>query len=75
MASLLKHGIKFRYALKPFKMGGKDYSRGSLIITRGDNKISAAGFDIKVINAAKEAKTEVVSVSTGLVDGLAPRAR
>lgn len=68
MASLLKKGIKFRYALKPFKMGGKDYSRGSVIITRGDNKASSSEFDAKVIIAAKETKAEVVSVSTGLVE-------
>lgn len=38
LASLLKHGIKVRTAHKPFSVDGNSFERGSLIITRADNK-------------------------------------
>ncbi|MBT8205405.1 MAG: zinc carboxypeptidase, partial [Eudoraea sp.] len=37
LAELLKAGVKVRHAIKPFRLEGKKYERGTLIITRGDN--------------------------------------
>ncbi len=38
LAELLKHNIKVRFTEKPFKSNNTNFERGSLIITKGDNK-------------------------------------
>ena len=38
LADLLKHNFKVRFTEKPFSSNGTNFERGSLIITRGDNK-------------------------------------
>lgn len=38
LASLLKEGIKVRFSEKPFANNGQTYERGTLIITKSDNK-------------------------------------
>ncbi|MGB5821156.1 MAG: M14 family zinc carboxypeptidase [Saonia sp.] len=38
LAELLQEGIRVRYTQKPFTLGDNNYKRGSLIITKGDNK-------------------------------------
>lgn len=41
LASLLKAGIKVRFTEKPFVNSGKTFDRGSLVITKSDNKNKA----------------------------------
>lgn len=38
LADLLKNNIKVRFTEKPFSSNGSSFERGSLIITKGDNK-------------------------------------
>ena len=38
LADLLKHDFKVRFTEKPFSSNNSNFERGSLIITRGDNK-------------------------------------
>lgn len=38
LADLLKNGIRVRHNLEPFSLNGKDYARGTLIITKADNR-------------------------------------
>ncbi|NRB58803.1 MAG: zinc carboxypeptidase [Winogradskyella sp.] len=38
LVALLKHNIKVRFTEKPFKSNNTNFERGSLIITKGDNK-------------------------------------
>lgn len=38
LAALLKHNFKVRFTEKPFSSNDKTFGRGSLIITKGDNK-------------------------------------
>lgn len=38
LAALLKEGIKVRFTEKPFVNNGQSYERGSLVITKSDNK-------------------------------------
>ncbi|GAB4156767.1 MAG: M14 family metallopeptidase [Winogradskyella sp.] len=38
LADLLKHDVKVRFTEKPFQSNGEQFDRGSLIITKGDNK-------------------------------------
>ena len=35
---ILQKGVRVRYAEEPFKLGGQDFDRGSLIVTRTANK-------------------------------------
>lgn len=38
LADLLKHDVRVRFTEKPFQSNGEQFERGSLIITKGDNK-------------------------------------
>jgi hypothetical protein len=68
MAALYKKSIKLRYSLKPFVLNGNSFNRGSIIITRGDNKHIEAGFDKKVTEAANECQVKLIQTNTGMVD-------
>ena len=60
LAALAKEGIKSRFATQPFKLGSKEYGKGSLIITRADNP--GADFAKKVQRiAAVQGKTMQVT--------------
>ncbi|WP_062059666.1 M14 metallopeptidase family protein [Aquimarina longa] len=49
MTDLLQHGIKVRFSEKDFSNDGKDFKKGSLIITKSDNH---KNYDKTVINIA-----------------------
>ena len=68
MAALYKMDIKLRYSLKPFVLNGTSFNRGSIIVTRGDNKHIETGFDKKVSSAADECQVRLIQATTGLVD-------
>ena len=67
LAELLQAKIRVRYAQKPFSLNGKSYKRGSLIITKADNKNHAT-----FISTLKKIKIKhrkiLTSTQTGLVD-------
>ncbi|NNF18327.1 MAG: zinc carboxypeptidase [Flavobacteriaceae bacterium] len=67
LAALLQHGIKVRYSQKPFRLEGKNYERGSLILTRADNA-DHKDFISKLQETAKQFNKELAAVSTGFVD-------
>ncbi len=67
LAELLQNKIKVRHSHKPFSLNGKTYDRGSLIITKGDNKNNPSF--LAMLN--KIANTHTISLtatSTGFVD-------
>ncbi len=66
MAQLFKAGLKVRYTLHPFTAEGKTYTRGSVIVARGDN-MNVPQFDTKVRAAATAGGARPVALSTGLV--------
>jgi len=66
LAALLKKNIRVRVAEDPFESGGKQFSAGSLIITRAGN--NNAGFDRSVRQMALQFKRELTALSTGLMD-------
>jgi len=68
MAALYKKSIKLRYSLKPFSLNGNSFNRGSIIITRGDNKLIESTFDKKVTEAANECQVKLIQATTGMVD-------
>jgi hypothetical protein len=68
ISELFRHNIKIRYSLRPFRMNGKAFNRGSLIISRGDNVTINEGFEQIVVHAANATNTSLMPVKTGLVD-------
>ncbi|WP_298517620.1 M14 metallopeptidase family protein [uncultured Kordia sp.] len=67
LSQLLQHGLRVRFTEKPFSYEGKSYERGSLIITRSDNK-NIPDFDKKVTSIANDSQTVIHSVSSGFSD-------
>jgi hypothetical protein len=68
MSSLYKKNIKLRYSLKPFKLYGSNFNRGSIIVARGDNKHLEGDFDKMVNDAANECQVSLIPAATGLVE-------
>ncbi|MFS4494038.1 M14 family zinc carboxypeptidase [Maribacter sp. 2308TA10-17] len=67
LADLLKEKIRVRVTHKPFSLDGKTHKRGSLIITKSDNKNNASFVKTLSSIAAKHSKP-LTAVQTGFVD-------
>ncbi|WP_340203334.1 M14 family metallopeptidase [Ascidiimonas sp. W6] len=67
LAALLANNIRVRYAVKPFEMNGVSYSRGSLIITKLDNR-NYKNFLKTLAQTAYEHGQTLASSKTGFVD-------
>lgn len=65
MVSLLKKGVKVRFAEKPFTYGGKVYDRGTLIIIRTGNP---ANWNRLANEACARYHVQPVSVETGFME-------
>jgi hypothetical protein len=68
IAALYKKNVNLRYSLKPFTLNGNNFSRGTVIVARGDNKNLNGDFDQIITNAGNECQVSVISTSTGLVE-------
>jgi hypothetical protein len=68
MAELYKKELKIRYSLKPFTIDSIKFSRGSIIIARGDNKHLGNKFDLLVAEAADNSQVKLYPTTTGLVE-------
>lgn len=63
LAELLKKNIKVRFSEIPFKSEGKNFDRGSLIITKSDNRKNGE-FDETVVEIANKHQRELVAANT-----------
>ncbi len=68
LAALLQEKVRVRYAKKPFSLEGKNYDRGSLIITKSDNK-HLKGFANTLTKITTTHNKTLTAVRTGFVDG------
>ncbi len=68
LAELQQNDIRVRYAHKPFAMDGVDYDRGSLIITRADNK-TRSDFPKNLSEIASKHHILLNATNTGFVEG------
>lgn len=68
LAAVLQKGVKVRFANEPFTLGGQAYARGTLVMTRGDNRKMEDGFDQVVTMLASQHQQEVIPVQTGFAD-------
>lgn len=67
LAELIQNKIKVRHSYKPFSLDGKTYDRGSLIITKGDNKNNPSFLGLLNKIASKHS-ISLTATSTGFVD-------
>lgn len=67
LAALLRNKVRVRYAHKPFELDGKSYERGTLIITKSDNK-NLKDFNKILHNASLTHTKELISTNTGFVE-------
>ena len=68
LGELFKHDLKLRFAEKPFRIDGRDYDRGTLIITRAGNTHLGERFDAIVRSTAEDMNQPLHAVATGFVD-------
>ncbi|MBW3546184.1 MAG: zinc carboxypeptidase, partial [Bacteroidetes bacterium] len=67
LSELLQHKVKVRYSLEPFTTNGRQYDRGTLIITRAGNQQLGDSFDYLVQEAARNWERDLQPVGTGFV--------
>jgi hypothetical protein len=68
LAALLKTDVKVRFTQKPMNYKGASFGRGSLIITKRDNK-NVAEFESEITQLANEYKRSLSVIQTGFMDG------
>lgn len=64
LAAVLQTGVKVRFANEPFEIEGKSYARGTLVMTRGDNR-KVENFDQVLVGLAAQHQQALVPVQTG----------
>ena len=67
LAELIKKDIRVRFAHKPFRLDGRIYDRGTLIITKADNKNNKDFFGI-LSETAKKYHKALNATNTGFVE-------
>ena len=67
LAELLQEGIKVRFSEKKFGVSGKTFDRGSLIITKSDNR-NNPGFHEKVTQIANKHHRKLFASNTSFSD-------
>ena len=68
LGHLLKHDIKLRFSTYDFSVNGRDFAKGSLIITRKGNRHMGSKFDEIVKSAAQNYDRDLFSTPTTYVD-------
>lgn len=67
LSQLLQNNIRVRFTEKDFSHNGKTFKKGSLIITKGDNK-NVADFHKKLVDIANDSQTALHEISSGFAD-------
>lgn len=67
LAELLKNDIRVRFTERAFKNGGKDFDRGSLVITKSDNRNNKK-FDKTVVDIANQFNRELHTAKTSFAE-------
>lgn len=66
LAALLQADVRVRFSEKDFTIEGNSYTKGTLIILRGDNKTNK-GFDKQITSIAQNNNRKLTPVQTGFV--------
>ncbi|MGF1560145.1 MAG: M14 metallopeptidase family protein [Flavobacteriaceae bacterium] len=67
LAELIIHGIRVRFSKKPFALDGNNFDRGTLIITRADNK-NKPNFLKELAEIAHKHQVDLTPTQTGFVE-------
>jgi hypothetical protein len=68
LAEVLKQRIRVRFASETFSVGGKQFERGSLLITRAANQSAGNNLEAIIRKAATSAEISYTPVATGFVE-------
>jgi hypothetical protein len=68
LVSLLKENIRVRFSEVPFESQGQKFDRGSLIITKSDNR-NTESFDEKVIEIANKHNRQLLTANSSFATG------
>lgn len=68
LAALIQQGIRVRYAKGNFFIDGQSYNRGTLVITKADNRKNIQ-FAKQLLRIANQHQTKVIPVETGYMQG------
>lgn len=69
LADITQQGVKSRFSTVDFEMDGNAYKKGSLIITRENNRQHGDSFDDILQNTAEKHHRNLVGTSSGYVSG------
>ncbi len=67
LAQVLKENFRVRNATERFSISGREFERGTLVITRPDNT-HITGFDTKITGASNEHSVKLFTTTTGMSD-------
>jgi hypothetical protein len=65
LAEVLRRGLRYRYAEKPFSIDGRTYPRGTLLFTRAGHESLGARFDEVIRTVAAEQHQAIYPVKSG----------
>jgi hypothetical protein len=68
LSQLLQEGIKVRFSTVPMQVNGRQFDRGTLIVSERDNTVFGAQFEEKVSGIANAMQKRFDAVSTGFMD-------
>lgn len=68
-ARLMERGVEVRVAEKPLQFGGRDYSRGSVVVSRLDNRDFAGDLRQVVAEIATALEIAATGIESGLGEG------
>ena len=67
LSSILQAGVRVRFTEKPMQLNGKNFARGSLVITKSDNR-NNPDFPQNLIDAAKKHDRYLYASNTSFAD-------
>ncbi len=67
LAEITRKGVKSRFAEIPFTLNGESFAKGTLVITRSNNRALGSNFDQIVREAAETHSRNLIASPTGFV--------
>ncbi len=68
LSALTRQGIQARFAKLPFRIDGRDFAPGTLVITRADNRLAQDYFDQTLTATARQYKVDIHATRSGMVE-------
>ncbi len=65
VAHLHKHKVNFRYSTKPYRVVGKSYREGTIMITKADNRANLPDFKNEIVKIVQTKRGRWIPITTG----------